>query len=302
MKSRGGRFLLILGAGLAAMAFVVVYLVMSKGMQSSQAAVPATIPMVTVAVVKEDVPAFTVLGANNVALKEVEATTAQSGTTDDPASLYGKLTLAPMTKEQQIQKSMLSESGFSNVLAKGEKAFALAVPESSTFGNGITVNDRVDVLWTAGIITYRTVPKPEGKVDYEQTTYTATKTLLQNIRVLRVINLRPEPVEGEDKKDAKSSAATDPGFLYTSGAPYAAVLMLGVTDQQAEVLKYAREHGSIDLTLRSSAVLKNDKGEPVKDEKGQEVRGDQQEEKTTGITIDTLVEKYGMPAPKAVTP
>src|SRR3712207_2316241 len=108
MKARGGRFLLILGAGLAAMAFVVVYLLMSKGLgKPSQAAVPAVVPKVTVAVVKQDVPAFTVLDKNNVELKEVEATTVKSGTTDDPTTLYGKILMGPMTKEQQIQKNML---------------------------------------------------------------------------------------------------------------------------------------------------------------------------------------------------
>ncbi len=301
MKARGGRFLLILGAGLAAMAFVVVYLLMSKGLgKPSQAAVPV-VPKVTVAVIKQDVPAFTALDKNNVVLKEMEATTVQASTTDDPTTLYGKLTMAPMTKEQQIQKSMLSESGFSNVLAKGERAFSLAVSESSTFANGITANDRVDVLWTAGILYYREVPKPEGKVDYEQAVFTSTKTLLQDVKVLRVISLRPEPVEGEQNANNNNRQApnrsSDPSFMYSDGAPYAAVLILGVTDQQAEVLKFAREHGTIDLTLRSSAVIMNDKGEPDKDEKGQDVRGDHQEEKTTGITIDTLIDKYGVPGP-----
>ena len=84
MKKRGGRFLLILGAGLAAMAFIVVYIATSKGLGNSQAAsVPTVVPLTTMAVINQDVPAYTVLDAANVATIDVEASTAVSPTTSD---------------------------------------------------------------------------------------------------------------------------------------------------------------------------------------------------------------------------
>src|SRR5215210_5990783 len=103
MKKRGGRFLLFLGAGLAAMAFVVVYLFTSKGLGATQAAPVATaVPMVSVAVINQDVPAYTELDASNVATIEVDASTAVSPTTASPSGLYGKMTLLPLTKGQPI--------------------------------------------------------------------------------------------------------------------------------------------------------------------------------------------------------
>ncbi|MEO6456885.1 MAG: Flp pilus assembly protein CpaB, partial [Chloroflexia bacterium] len=266
MKNRGGRFLLILGAGLAAMAFVVVYIVMSKGTVggTNQAAnVPATVKMTTVAVVKQDLPAYTMLDASNVGLKDVDTSTVASSTTADPSSLYGKMVLVPMSSQQQVQTNLLTEAGFSSVLAKNERAFSLAVQERSTFGNTVTQNDRVDVLWTVAIAYERAVRGAEGKVTYEPSVYTSTKTLLQDVKVLRVISLRPPaPATDEEAQAAADQNANPNGAatMYDAGAPYQAVFVLGVSDQQAEVLKFARGTGVLDMTLRSSAVQKDAEG------------------------------------------
>lgn len=303
MKNRGGRFLLVLGAGLAAMAFVVVYIVMSKGTvpNNEAAGVPKTVKMTTVAVVKQDLPAYTMLDASNVGLKDVEATTVAAASTDSPESLYGKMTLVPMASQQQVQTNLLTEAGFSSILAKGERAFSLAVPERSTFGNTVTQNDRVDVLWTVTLAYQKAVRGAEGKVTYEPAVYTSTKTLLQDIKVLRVISLRPAaPANDEEAAAAEQSAAVaSASALYNEGAPYQAVFVLGISDQQAEVLKFARETGILDMTLRSSAVQKDAEGKEVKDAQGQTVRGDHDVEKTGGITIDLLIEQYGIVPPPA---
>lgn len=308
MKARGGRFLLILGAALAAMAFVVVYVLMSGGVnlsrQAAEPAIPVAPAKVNVAVVKADVAAYTMLDATNVTLMEVEATTALADSTNDPQSVYGKMTLVPLSKEQQVQKGTLADSGFSNVLAKGERAFALAVPERSTFGNAITVNDRVDILWTGAFNRYNEVPgvAAEGAKTYEKSNSYSTKTLLQDIHVLRVLNLRtppPPPADGSAEPASANSAANTATVvtataLYMDNAPYQAVLILGMTDQQAEVLQFARTTGVIDLTLRSSSLQKDAEGKVVQVD-GKDVRGDSEIEKTTGINMDILIKEYGIP-------
>ena len=115
MKARGGRFLLILGAGLAVMSFVVVYILMSRGslLTSSQAAssVPTAVPVTNVVVVRQDVPAYTVLDANNTSLKEVESSTVISDATSDPLAVYGKMTTAPLTGGQQVRQDQREQDG-----------------------------------------------------------------------------------------------------------------------------------------------------------------------------------------------
>ncbi|HET9494734.1 MAG TPA: Flp pilus assembly protein CpaB [Chloroflexia bacterium] len=310
MKARGGRFLLILGAGLAALAFVVVYVVMSRGVtggDTPSAAVPQT-TYVPLAVVSVDVPAYTILDASNLTTTEVEASTVATNTTSSPATVMGQMTLVPLTKGQPVRTDQLTQTGFSNILAKGERAFALAVPERSTFGNAVTENDRIDLLWTA-ILEYDSEhPEPEGRVRYEKSYYTSTKTLLQNIHVMRVIQLRQAPAAGQNQQGqdveqtAATTAATNTSAMYAPDAPVSTVLVLGVTDQQAEVIKFARENGIIDLTLRSSALQKDDQGNVLKDEAGKEIRGDQDVELTTGISINILVDQYGLPIPPAAAP
>ena len=99
--------------------------------------------------------------------------------------------------------------------------------------------------------------------------------------------------------DANTAAVPAPSTaaMYLEDAPYQTVLVLGVTDQQAEVITFARQNGSVDLTLRSSAVQKDDTGAVIKDAAGNDVRGDTDVEKTTGITLDTLIKEYGLPSP-----
>jgi Flp pilus assembly protein CpaB len=90
--------------------------------------------------------------------------------------------------------------------------------------------------------------------------------------------------------------------MYAPEAPVSTVLVLGVTDQQAEVIKFARENGIIDLTLRSSALQRDEQDNVIKDEAGKEIRGDQDVELTTGISINILIDQYGLPIPPVAAP
>jgi pilus assembly protein CpaB len=323
MKTRGGKFLMFLGAALAIMAFVVVYVVMSRGLVNGANAslaqsVPTMPPTVSLAVVNKDVPAYTILDASSVATIDVDASTVPSNTTTSPNDLYGKMTLVPLTKGQPVRVDQITTAGFSDILATGERAFSLAVPARNTFGNAITENDHVDLVWSA-VIKYKAQSvDAAGKPTFVDSEYTTTKTLLQNVHVLRVIQLSQAPPPGQNGQGNNgnaSNADTSNGqaagttansspleSMYTQDAPYQSVLVLGVTDQQAEVLTYARDNGEIDFTLRSSAVQRDDKGQVKKDAAGHDIRGDSDLEKTSGITLDTLIQQYGLPMPKAYQP
>jgi Flp pilus assembly protein CpaB len=319
MKTRGGK-IIFLGAALAIMAFVVVYVVMSKGLvggdnaANQAASVPTTPKMVSVAVVNRDVPAYTVLDASVVATTDMEESTVDPAMSTAPASLYGKMTLVPLTKGQPVHVDQLTATGFSDILAPGERAYSLAVPARSTFGNAVTENDHVDLIWMTTLVYNGPKVDAEGKPIQGELYFTSTKTLLQNLHVLRVITLSQAPPAGQKNQGnntATNASSTDSSdtqavssmnaplaSMYTPDAPFQTVLVLGVTDQQAEVITYARANGTIDLTLRSSALQKDDGGNVVKDATGKDVRGDTDVEKTTGICICTLIQQYGLPTPK----
>ncbi|MDQ6695508.1 MAG: Flp pilus assembly protein CpaB [Chloroflexota bacterium] len=316
MKARGGRFLLILGGGLAVMAFVVVYIFMSKAANANQAAaVPTPVPLQNMVVVTHYVPAFTKIDASDLKVMQVDASTVKPGAATSIGDVADKVTKVNIQSGDSVQTAALAQTGFSNVLAKGERAFSLAVPERSTFGNAITENDRVDVLWTASYKVSVKWPGANNTPTNEMGVLTATKTLLQDIKVLRVINLRtpPPPAKGQSggtdtsTSDTASPAAartgaatgTAPTDMYNDGAPYQEVLVLAVSDQQAEVLQFARENGTVDLTMRSSAPMKDAGGKDIVGPDKKTILGDHDADKTTGVTMSTLIEKYGMPAPAA---
>jgi Flp pilus assembly protein CpaB len=308
MKKRGGRFLLVLGAGLAVMAFVVVYIATSKNLGTTKAATtaPPAPVMVSIAVVNQDVPAYTVLDATKVGTLDVDASTVVSGTTSTPSLLYGKTLLMPMTKGQPILANQVTTAGFSNVLEKGKRAFTLAVPERNTFGDSVTENDSVDVLWTHKYQVIQLIPGPDGKPVEHQKDLPTTKTLLQDIKVLRVISLRPQvppaangtTTTGQVNQTTAVKGTGAVADAYGPEAPVQEVLILAVTDQQAEVLKFANEGGTIDLALRSSAAQKGPDGKTLKGPDGKDIIGDHDLEKTTGITDKVLVESYGLLLPE----
>jgi Flp pilus assembly protein CpaB len=209
-----------------------------------------------------------------------------------------------------VLSSQVKAVSFSNSLAKGERAFSLPVTARNTFADGISDNDRIDIMWTVGQKGQRPTKTDDGKIHYEPDVYTSTKTLLQDVKVIRVLSLRatlPPPTGGTTEGDAQKTAANAAAVqstlseLYSSTAPSASVHDLAVTDQQSEVLKYAQDYGNgiIDLVLRSSAAVKDATGALAKDAAGNNIKGDHDVEQTTGITIDSLILKYGLlPAPK----
>src|SRR5438045_3969997 len=96
----------------------------------------------------------------------------------------------------------------------------------------------------------RQVPGDDGKMKWEKAYFTSTKTLLQNVHVMRVVKLLQAPPpsnqnSGNGNAEAASAVSTDNSAslaaMYAPDAPYATTLILGVTDQQAEVIAFARD-------------------------------------------------------------
>ncbi len=309
---------MILGVGLAVLAFAVVYVITSKSVGSSPAAAVATpAPMISIAVAKTDLDPYTILDPSNVAMLDVDASTAVSPTTRDANVLYGKMSRLNLVKGQPIQINQLTDTGFSNVIEKGKRAYTLPVSERSTFGGTLTENDYIDLLWTHkfDVTQFIIVPGADGKPQEKNKELMTTKTLLENIQVLRVISLRPPappPASGSsgssgssnaqaadsEQASAKRQSPASAPSNYTVDAQPQAILVLAVTDQQAEVLKFAYENGVVDLALRSSAPLKGTDGKTTKGPDGKDVVGDHDPEKTTGITDKVLVEQYGLLVPE----
>jgi len=97
----------------------------------------------------------------------------------------------------------------------------------------------------------------------------------------QAVNAAPAP-NSNDQAASQAAQTAAQQALYASGAetPFAAALILAVNDQQAEVLKFARESGVLNLTLRA--------------------KDDAEIQRTTGITDKIMNADYGVVVPELI--
>jgi len=133
------------------------------------------------------------------------------------------------------------------------------------------------------------------------------KTLIQNVQVLQVLKPAvPEGTPGQSNaQPAAQQPAAGPPAVDANGQPIQPgqpgqptqqtgpkttgtfqtgnwILMLALTDQQAEIVKFSTESGTISLALRG--------------------RGDSAVDNTIGATLSLLVDQFGLPLPGGPAP
>lgn len=311
---RGGRLLLLLGVFIAAAAALFLFLYLGQSPQASPVNIqPTVVQTKQVVVARIDIPNNTVLTDTEtfLDLSEIPEATYNASPNQYFTSIgevQGKLTLRPIQATEALRPGDLTDAGLSlqiPVAAANQprpKAFAFPVDNLSGVADQIKPGDFVDVI--ASFRFTRVLLRPgfneQGQLIIKEDTVTdlqSTKTLVQNVQVLKIV--RPAPPEGTPTPGGAAPAEAPPqtdsggqqsgqsGTGSTTGAetvPQGSwLLILAVTDQQAEIIKLSRERGSgITLVLRG--------------------RGDSAVESTTGATIDLLVTRFGLPIPEPASP
>lgn len=313
---RGGRLLLLLGVLIAALAALVLYVVLVNGSSVNTGVAQLTTPTTelrrSVVTALADIPPGTVL-SDTALLATEDIPESQYNANPDQyflsaGELQRKITLRAIPANQPIRKDDVTDAGLSLQIPPAQegqarpKAFAFQVNNLSGVADQIRPNDFVDVLATFDInrLTFRPSFNPDGSqtTTEQEAPASSTKTLVQNVQVLKI--LKPQappsgtPTPGQESAAPQTDASGQPiqneqgqqGQGAPSGdtfAPGTWLLVLAVTDQQAEVIKYAVERGNgITLVLRG--------------------RGDTAVENTIGATLDILVNQFGLPLPNPVPP
>lgn len=314
---RGGRLFLLLGIVVAAAAalFLVFYLQQPQ-VPGALTPEPTAVLKKKVVVARIDIPNNTVLTDTETFLdlseipeSEYEANPNQYFTS--LPEVQGKLTLRPIQATEAIRQSDVTDAGLSLQIPAAQpnqprpKAFAFAVNNLSGVADQIKPGDFVDVL--ASFRFTRVLLRPgfneTGQLVIKEDTITnlqSTKALVQNVQVLKIVKPAPAPEgtptpgpapeQGPPQTDSSGQPAgqgdQQGGQGTAAGETLQAgewVLILAVTDQQAEIVKLAREQGNgITLVLRG--------------------RGDSAVETTIGATIDLLVSRFGLPLPNPAEP
>jgi len=313
---RGGRLFLLLGI-LILIVGALAYFVLSQPNLVNQTPIPQPTQELTrkIVIARIDIPNNTVITDTEGLLTTADIPESEFAAAPDQyftsqSQLMNKQTLRAISFNERIRKTDVTDPGLSIQIPTAlpnqprVKAIPFQVNNLTGVADQIKPSDFVDVL--ASFIVKRTYLRPgvgpDNQITIKEEPFEGqtTKTLLQNIQVLQIRKPAP-PAEGtptpggqpqsappptDNTGQVQSGSGTVPGQSASTTdqlQPGNWLLVLAVTDQQAEVLKFALEQGTgITLVLRG--------------------RGDSAIETTTGATFDLLVSQYGLPIPQPAAP
>jgi len=315
---RGGRLFLLLGI-LIIVAAALIYFVISQPQSPPPELTPQPTQEQKRAIViaRIDIPNNTVLTdtetfLGTIEIPESEFNSAPGQYFTSPNDLLNKQTSRQINFNERIKRTDITEPGLSILIPTAQpnqprpKAFPLTVSNLSGVVDQVRPGDFVDVLVSFQVV--RTIIRPsfEGGTNTitfkeEQITDHPVKTLIQNVQVLQILKqavaegtpgaATPVPQAGPPATDASGQPAAAGGTPTPQSTgprntgtfqPGDWFLVLALTDQQSEVMKYSIENGVITLALRG--------------------RGDTTVDTTIGSTLQILVEQFGLPLPAAPVP
>jgi pilus assembly protein CpaB len=280
---RSNRLVLLIGILLAVVAFVAVVVLFNQ--QKPTATAPTTLPTVYARV---NIPLGTVINADMVEARQVEEAVRPADAFGDTGLVVGKTARADIAAGMLLTSSVFSagaggQTDVAALLSPGLRAIAVQVDQISGVGTLINVGDRVDVvIGLTGADKFPLVtidPTTEqltGVTNYNTTT---TKLVLQNMQVIGTL-VPPPPSESGDSGSSSGPALTGASQL----------VILAVSAQQAEVIKFAQMDGQISLVLRSPADFRDANGNAITPEA----------DVTSGVVLRTLIDQYGVLPPSVV--
>ena len=287
---RSNRLIILIGILLAVVAFVGVLILGSGGggTGGGGATPPPTVKVVTA---KVDIALGTVVTADMLSTKDENSDLVPVNAVTEPKSIVGVPVRQAVYTGQVMQTSMFSAAGVSSSaeilknLEPGFRAMAVQVDQVTGVGTIIQPGDRVDVVISfedtdskfpvvvEGPTTREGVPLQEVRhfQPLDPINHTSIKVLVQNSKVLGTL-LPPPPAE--NSQEASPPPASGGGQVALTGQQQIVILQL--TAQQVELVRFAQLDGNLSLVLRATG----DKDAPP--------------DVTTGITLFELVERWGV--------
>jgi Flp pilus assembly protein CpaB len=286
---RSNRLILLIGVFLAVVAFVLIVLLLggTPGRSSTGPTPPPDLPTV---VATQDIALGATVTAEMVTVETLPQTSRLAGAAQDPSQVIGKVTRQPVTSGAQITNATFAEGSANNlVVPPGLRAISVLVDSVSGVGTVIKTGDHVDMvvgLTGSNFPVVEINPDDNSVQVVSGLNSTSVKLLLEGLQVLGTIR---QPVSSSGSQATPAPSATPSGPALSQDSQL--LVILGVTAQQAEVIKFAQMDATTSLVLRSSQDFFDENGEPIVPAPAG----------TTGVILKTLVDGgYGVLRPELV--
>ena len=288
---RSNRLVLLIGILLAVVAFVGIVLLSSTNSIGNGGPTPPPTSLPTV-VAKVAIPLGTPVTADMLDVVDKPTTGRDPTAFSDKTLVIGKVIRRDVVAGTQLVASdFATTGGVANlVVPQGQRAISVQVDQISGVGTVIQAGDYVDVVLglTGDKFPVVTVnPTDQSIQTVAGLNATSTKVLLQGIQVLGTLLPTPTTTTTQQQNAPAASPGTQQSTTLNGQQE---IVILSVTAQQAEVIKYAQLDGSITLALRSPKDFHDATGKLVIPPPDQ----------TTGITLKVLVDQYKVLTPELV--
>jgi len=292
---RSNRLVILVGVLLAVLAFVaIVILLNQQGATDPEAVEPTT---ETVLVATRDIAIGDSVTPDDVEEREVDPEAVAQTPMRSTTQVAGQPALFPIPAGSQVTAEAIglgTDAGrdIARQLEPGEKAVTFQVDRVTGVDFLVKPGDTIDIVVSQELSVLQETADsaanedPEAPPRFEQVTGLAdqrsVKAILQDKRVLYVSSTRAIIPEPQDTNG--DGVINDDDVQPEQAAVDSVIIVFAGTDQDAEVIKFAQN----DLTEVGSltAVIRNSEDDAV--------------EETLGVTIDQLVEEYGLRIPDIV--
>ena len=286
---------MLLGIVLAIVAFVLVLFMSGQRPSTPSTGGGQQAQEVDVVVVKADVALGDALTADNLETKKVAATDPQAiNAYRDPAQVEGFVARRDLTAGKVLTPEDFSSTGrAANVdvvssLDAGLRAMSIEVDQTTGVGTLVQPGDRVDVIAAISdsdtkypMVFQKANPDENeiefGKVPDEFYNGTTVKVVVQNLQVLGTLLPPPPEDTGQEQPAEGEETINEQGTALTGQKQ---IVIVAVTPQQAEIIRFTQLDGNLSIVLRS----------PEDKETAPDA--------TTGITLAELMTDYGVLKPE----
>ena len=295
---RSNRLVILVGVLLAVLAFVAIVILLNQ----RTAEVPPEEVQETVLVAVDDIPIGEPVTPDKVETRDIQPDGVQGTALRDPSAVSGQPALFAIPAGSQVPGEAIGIGteiavNLAAQLEPGEKAISFLVDPATGLDFLIKPGDSIDIILSEQVSVLQETadsaenPDENAPPRFEVVTglenQRTVKAVLQDKRVLYVSGTKatqPEP------QDTNGDGVVDAQDVQPEEAVLdSVVVVFAGTDQDAEVVKFAQndflEFSASDARTLTAVIRHAD---------------DDAVEETLGITIDQLVEEYGLRIPNIV--